>query len=434
MSPIKKPTPFLLRVLSIEPYIVLLFGFLWGILLIVGSYLLNIDSLMTPNMPPFNGAGVRQIGYGSALNWSFTYAVLFPVSLYLMIESLRWVKDTLEGLQTKGMVRDQKMQPILQSSWTESWIQGSKGRGSLILIIGVVLPVLLSVGEWFSNNLLRLLGRGPSASYPDYDWGLAGVMLNWTRAMRMWNASFDLFAFICYGMLLMSSLIYFILLLDLARVIPTHHDVHQGQLVPYLIPNSDARRGFEMFAEPLQQMLVIALLSYLMCYLVRLEGAYMNSTGFSDLWTFVQPAFLLGVDEAKKSSASGVASVLFDTGNTTVRGYLAQVTSFILFAFSMQVVVITVRTAAQRAHDNADAYLSRDEAIPLFGHSVAEERQLLKTMTIWPLGYLKPNLILAILALAAASIYWYRIGLYIVGLVIATLLIRLVARLKKLGT
>src|SRR5665213_1650133 len=99
--PINKPTPFLQKVLSIEPYVLLLFGFLWGVLLIVGSYVLNIDSLMTPNAPPFNGAGVRQIGYISALNWSLTYAVLFPVSLYLMIESLRWVKDTLEGLQTK---------------------------------------------------------------------------------------------------------------------------------------------------------------------------------------------------------------------------------------------------------------------------------------------------------------------------------------------
>jgi hypothetical protein len=412
----------------------LLFAFLWGIVLIVGSYVLNIDSLMTPNVAPFNGAGVRQVGYGSALNWSFTYAVLFPVSLYLMIESLLCMKDTLESLNSKGMVRDNNMRPVLQPSLTGSWIKGSMGRGLLILIIGVVLPAALSLGEWFSNNLLRLLGGGPNASYPDYDWGLAGVMFNWSHAMRLCNAGFDLLAFACYGMLLGSSLIYFILLLDLARVIPTHISAPDDRLVPDLRLMSEPRRGFEVFAEPLQQMLVIALLSYLMCYLVRLEGAYMNSTGIADIWTFIKPAFLLGVEEAKKHSVSGVTSVLFDTGSNTIRGYLAQIASFILFAFSMQVVVITVRTAAQRAHDNATTYLSAAGATPLFDSSVNQERQFLASMTVWPLGYLKPNLILIILVLAAASIYWYRIGLYIVGLVVATLLIKLVARLKKLGS
>lgn len=160
----------------------------------------------------------------------------------------------------------------------------------------------------------------------------------------------------------------------------------------------------------------------------------MNSTGIADIWTFIKPAFLLGVEEAKKHSVSGVTSVLFDTGSNTIRGYLAQIASFILFAFSMQVVVITVRTAAQRAHDNATTYLSAAGATPLFDSSVNQERQFLASMTVWPLGYLKPNLILIILVLAAASIYWYRIGLYIVGLVVATLLIKLVARLKKLGS
>jgi hypothetical protein len=426
--------PFLQKILDIEPYVLLLFGFLWGTMLIVGSHVLNIDSLLTPDMRPFNAAGVRQVGYLAALNWSFTYAVLFPVSLYLMAESLRCVQDSLEELQTMGMVRDQDMQRTLGGKLSASWVNGSTGRGLLILILGAGLPILLSLWEWFSNNFLRLLSRGPTASYPDYDWGLAGLMSNWTHAMRVWNAGFDLLAFLCYGLLLSSSLVYFILLLDLARVIPTHLGARDNQLVPYLLPGSDPRRGFEVFAEPLQQMLAIALLSYLMCYLVRLEGAYMKSTGVTDLWTFVKPSFLMGVDEAKKKSVSGLASVLFDVGTSSVRGYLAQIASFILFAFSMQVMVITVRTAAKRAHDNAIAYLNRPGVSPLFGGSVAEERQLAETMTIWPLGYLKPNLILAILGLAAASIYWYRIGIYIVGLVVATLFIKLVARLKKLGS
>lgn len=185
MVPISKSVPFLQRVLDIEPYILLLFGFFWGIVLIVGGYVLNIDSLVTSNIAPFNGAGQRQVGYGSALNWSFTYAVLFPVSLYLMVESLRSVKDPLEGLHNKSMVRDQNMRPVIQGSWTGSWPERSTGRRLLILSIGVVLPASLSLGEWFSNNLLRLLGRGPSASYPDYDWGLAGVLFHWTHGMRL---------------------------------------------------------------------------------------------------------------------------------------------------------------------------------------------------------------------------------------------------------
>jgi hypothetical protein len=83
--------PFLETVLSFEPYYALLFALLPGFGLVFGSILLGI-AFVTAQATVFAPVD-RQVGYLPAINWSLTYALLFPATAYLITEALRRTAD-----------------------------------------------------------------------------------------------------------------------------------------------------------------------------------------------------------------------------------------------------------------------------------------------------------------------------------------------------
>lgn len=414
----------------------LLLGFLYGFALIVASSLLKIDRFLTPNYAPFVDAPhtARQVGYIPALNWSLTYFLLLPNALYLMLTSLGTTVDALDALHSRGMVRNSELQAVRDRTITKSWIAGTVRRRLLLLTFGVILPVTISMGEWFRNNLLRLFHHGPTALAPDYDWGLKGIMCNWSAPHSLLNASFDFCAFCCEGVLYSSILTYFLLLLDLGRVLPHRNEEGSLRLFPDL-RSDDPRRGFEIFSDLLQQMLIVVLLAYLMCYLVRLEGAYMDSSGVPNLATFVQGDILTGAKQAfgESKDVFSLLSYLFDQGHASTRSFLAWTGSILVFTFSLVVVLMTVRVAAQCARSNAIQHYAQPGANSLCGGTVLEEQERLKTMVAWPLGYLRANVLLNAMVFAVMTLYWYRIGLFVFGMVLGALLLRVAAGISKWG-
>ena len=143
---------------------------------------------------------------------------------------------------------------------------------------------------------------------------------------RVANAGFDLLAFSTQGLLIAASFAFFLLLLDLGRVLPGRGRDRVLFLVPDL-RSSDTRQGFEVFAEPLQKTLGAALFTYLILYCVRLEGVYMKSRDAVSLAAFVQSDIWSGaVQAANPVTGNALESVLkhmFSAGDETVRGVLA---------------------------------------------------------------------------------------------------------------
>ena len=199
--------------------------------------------------------------------------------------------------------------------------------------------------------------------------------------------------------------------------------------VPDFLPGlEDERFGFEEFAYPLEQLLVASLLAYLICYLVRLEGAYMASTQYSSLAEFVQEDIFLGVRYLANGDIAEVIHHLFDLKVQQVRAVLASLLSLLISMASIATVLMTISGAARAARDNAQNAL-RDGSLKGVkgGKKAALER--LKAMKVWPLGYITINMLIFWIVVALLTIWLYRIGLFTAGLVFALLLVRFVSSL-----
>jgi hypothetical protein len=443
---VNRRVPLLSRILREPPHYALLFAMLGGFGLIAGSMLLKIDSFNTPQAISLaDGKTItRQVGYIWAWNWSVSYAVLFPLSLYFGLLSLRCIRDSLREMHAQRMVRTAAMIAIEEPELENSWLGGDRVRRLLLWIFAFILPFTVSSYEWARNNLLRLFESplAPATSVADYDWGLKALMFHAPVWARVTNAAFDLAAFCLEGLLLAGSLAYFLMLLDLGRVIPlTTGNAEPIRLIPNL-KSQDRRAGFELFEEPLLQMLFVALVMFLMFYLVRIEGAYLHGAGSeSNLAEFIQKDILAGASGQQgvlkspdlASSVKANVAHLLDPGNMDVRDFLSQISVFLIFILCGIVIVMTVRIACQSAITNAKNYLDNCQSCTLFEGKHDDERGRLEQITSWPLGYIKPNLLFLAMAFAVASLYYYRIGLFVAGSVIATLLSRVLIRIQKWG-
>jgi len=409
---------------------VLLFALVPGITLILGSVVLGIHDF--PAQAPAFAAKTRQVGYLFALNWSLNYGILFPLALYLMVHALQGMADALGQLHDRGMVRDRSMRVVSGNMIAKLWAKGTPTLAWLLLIFAVALPGIFSIGEWIWNNLLRLLGGGPAASFRDYDWGLAAIMHAPGADARLpvfANAAFDLLAFACEGALIAATFAFFLTLLDVDRALPGTRG--RLRVVPDL-KSEDPRRGFEVFAEPLNEMLGVAFINYLMCYFVRLQGVYMEDTAAPSLAAFVHADIFAGAKAADgQTKISAVAEHIFAVGEQTTRGTLAELLFVLVFTFSLVVVVMTVRKAAYRARAAAVQFLNDAPGRTLFGLEPQVELDRAKSIVAWPLGYLRLDVLLFLTLFALFTLVLYRVGLFVAGAVLAALLIRAMNRIRK---
>jgi hypothetical protein len=436
---ISRPRSIVEAVCFVQPYYVLLVGLLPGFGLIFGSLILHIAT-WTASSPDF-AAKDREVGYLPALNWSLTYALLFPIILYLMTNTISGLADAVDRLHSRGMVlKKDGLERMHTATLTSDWLAGSHGRSRLLIIFAVVIPTAFGVTEWFLNNFLRLVHMSQVPSHSDYDWGLAGLMTlpgrqEWCFIHRLANALFDLLAFTTEILLIGSLIAFFIAVLDLGRVVPSGRRGETLMLIPD-IKSADRRLGFEVFADPLEKLLGVALVAYLVCYLVRLEGAYMASTTSSSLADFVSGDILSGIGQAAKSPTPSnlvVAFIaLFSLGDQQIRGVLAWIMSVLVAVFSLSTVVMTVRGAAFSAHQNAVEGLENG-SLPLANLDRVSAAKRLESMAVWPLGYLKLDLLLFWVSIAVLTLVLYRIGLFVAGIVSFSLFLRLIKRLLISG-
>jgi hypothetical protein len=432
--PRSRPRSFVEAVCSIQPFYVLLAGLVPGFALIFGSIILHLDTLKAS--APHFAATTREVGYLSALNWSISYALLLPALLYLMTNTITNLAKAMNRLHACNMVRTPNLEPAPTASLTEDWFVGTRTRKWLMIVLAVIVPAVFGLSEWFLNNFLRLIQKPTNLAFSDYDWGLAGIMQPngqaWPIGHRLANALFDLAAFSAEILLLCSLLAFFIGVLDLGRVVPSGQFNERFVLLPDFKSN-DPRLGFEVFEYPLENLLGAALVAYLICYLVRLQGAYMANVTASSLADFVNTDIVQGItqagnDHASRSVLASVFINLFNLGDQQVRGMLAWLMSVFLAIFSMAAVVMTVRAAAQSAKLNAAEALGNN-ALTLS----PDTRKRLDAMVVWPLGYLKLDFLVIWIIAAVGTLLLYRVGLFVAGIVAFMLFYRLVLRLLRPG-
>jgi hypothetical protein len=420
--------PLLQRIQSWEPHYALLVLLVWGLIVLLSAA--GLDVLTFLATPPYVVGVAREVGYLAAVNWSVTYTLLFPVAAYLMVDTLRTVPSVVRRLHDHRMVRNRDLEVIAESSLIPRWYRGTPVRKWFLVVTAVVVPLGYSLVEWFRNNLLRLLKHGPPASAPDYDWGLAGLMRDWPDWRLLLNALLDLLAFLSQAMLIAALVTFFLYLLDFATLLPKRAGEGPLTLLPDLA-STDQRRGFEEFSPLLQRVLLVALVSYLMCYLVRLQGLYMVDTTTASLVEFIHDDIIMGVTAG--SNFAEKLGALFATHAAGRQAWLAWLAAVLVLFFTLGVMIATVRTSADLARSNARLHYAQSPERSLCGGDPAFERDQLASMVLWPLGYLRLQLLLILVGLALLSLYYYRIGLYVFGLIAATLVGKVVKGIRSWG-
>lgn len=427
-------TPVLRQIRTWEPQYVFIVVLFAGFSVVLLSCAVGVFTFTAPSQFVNQPITSREVGYAAAVNWSVTYTILFPIMAYLMIGILRKVPAALHALANQGMIRDSKtLQKEPAESLVQAWIIGTRFRRILVVVLATVLPICLSLGEWFRNNLLRLLNVGPAAKPSDYDWGLAALMVSHsTLFYRLSNAFLDLAAFCCEGVLFASVLAFFLYLVDLGRILPQTIDDGSFTLVPDLA-STDRRRGFEVFESLLVDMLAVVFIAYIMSYFVRIEGLYLASNNAESLGGFIQNDILTGASDFFKGKEAFGDSLknLFTTGGASPQAVLAGFASIVLLCFSLIITVRTVCSAADVARSRAKSHLRNGHARSLCGLPIEEEKKRLDQMVIWPLGYLRLDLLIIGVVFALATLIFYKIGLYVTGLIIAGAVARLVNSLRK---
>ena len=431
----QRPRSFVEAVCFIQPWYVLIAGMLPGFLLIFGS--MAVHAGLVTAWPP-HAPVVRQVGYLHALNWSLCYALLFPVLLYLMASTIGGLAKALSRLHDCNMVRTPDLKPAAARSLIEKWLSGNSIRKTAMIVFAIATPACIAFIEWFLNNFWRLVHpvryyHPPPLQLSDYDWGLTGIMQQWSMGGNLANAAFDLAAFTMEAFLLSSLLAFFVSVLDLGRVIPTGQINDEFILLPDL-EGRDERLGFEVFEPALENLLAAALVAYLICFLVRLQGAYMASDAASSLADFITKDFSDGVLQAaaggKKANLGQVFLNLVNLHDQQVRGMLAWLMSVFLAIFSMVAVVWTVRAAALSARTNAREAI-HDGRLSLTPAAAVKANQRLDRMVVWPLGYLRLDVLWFWIAIAVGTLMFYRVGLFVAGMVTFFLFAKLLYRLVK---
>jgi hypothetical protein len=418
-------------------YVFLICFLLGGVVLCGGSLLLHIGDLWSPAGAPYscdvNHAGPtcvsRQIGYLWAPNWSLTYAILGPLALCLMLEALKGIRDALDYLFHQEMVREDDMKAVGECLSTRAWVLGTRTRASFLAIFAGLIPAVLSYAEWYPNNLQRLLRGSCSNCDPsDYDWGLAGILSGGNGPGWLANSIFDFLSFTCEGLLIAAAVLCFLYLLDLAQVLPGP----EGRVNKCLLPNlrsDDPRRGFQQFEEPLQLMLNACLTFFLICYSIRINRIYMRNTqGYTSVMDFLQKdIYSLITQKVLELKGSQLLGALFSTSpDARYQDFLGAIALILVAVFSLGVISFTVGKAARHAQDNAIAYYEHSRAESLFDLPVKEEKSRANKMTTWPLEwrYFQLDALLGIMGFALVSVWFYRLGLYVFLVVVATLLLR----------
>jgi hypothetical protein len=392
---------------------------------------LNIHDLEIPKGSGFSCATCdpRQVGYLWAPNWSLTYAILGPLGLFLMLEALKGTRSALNYLFTSDMVRDDNRKPVKEELSSHSWAIGTKARRWFFLTFALIVPALLAYPEWYSHNFLRLMASKCSNCGPsDYDWGLATIINQQGAPNWVANSVFDFLAFTCEALLIGSVVLCFLYLLDVNQVLPGP----EGRINNVLWPNlrsTDPRRGFQEFEDPLQLMLNASLVFFIVCYFIRVNRIYMRHVECSSITDFIQHDITSLVSEkVLELKGSELLSVLFYApSQPKYQEFFGGIALLLISFFSLGVISLTVGKSARRAKANALGYYDLPDSTSLFGLDAEEERKRAQEMTTWPLEwrYFQLDALLAIMGIAVASLYYYRIGLYVMIVVIAALLARL---------
>jgi hypothetical protein len=409
-----------------------------GFSLIIYSYLLDIHSVKIAR--EIKGVQYyREVGYFYAISWSLNCSIFFPFALYFMLKSLQSILHTLKALTTLKMVRNQHNEILNFEKMTDLWQKRAESSASLGIMIAMLVATSLSFGEWYLTNFRPLMIPGYEPIQSSLDWGV-GVLVhnhkllsiaNISPWLRILNLIFDLICFAFQGLLIFSIISYFVLMTGFSKLFAKdleHADV-------FLIPNiesKDKRQGFEEFEPMMTEMLFAALFTYILAYLSRLQNIYLHCPSATSLWDFVREDIVLGFLSIDKFQLFSWQAACTDALPIELPDILVVSCTLLVILALLMIVMLTLRQTAESAKSRLRRIINEGKDFSQISHRTKEDIETrLMEMEIWPMRFPKFNALLTICVLGIAAIWFYKIGLFILGIILAVLIYRVVFEMRK---
>ena len=203
----------------------------------------------------------------------------------------------------------------------------------------------------------------------------------------------------------------------------------------FLIPNvksKDKRLGYGDFEPLLTEVLFASLFAYILAYLTRLQNAYLHCLSETSIWEFIKHDILAGMQTKEIASLFNLQISCPNALQPELADVLMMALTLLAFMVLVFIVFNTIRSSADDARRHLRHYTEEHaHTEQQLGVSVDVVSQRLDEMQIWPVSYLKFNILLVICVLGILTIFAYRMGLVILGAVLALLVARFIARIRK---
>jgi hypothetical protein len=365
------------------------------------SYPLGLASV--PDTVTVQGT-VKEVGYISAINWSVAYLLPVPLIVYFLFEAFASVPDSIRTLASRGMLVDSELNSVDRALPLQDWneaLRRSVTVTAVLFLIAILEPIL----EWWASSGFPLFtGRLKDVAENELDWSVGALLRGADGLHRFLNA---VFSFMVFGQqTVMIAAFSLILVFTGTFCFFFGRQRDSWQIVPDP-GDRDKHKGFEIFETTITHLLSAALLSLTVFYSSILQNYYLRTT-FASLFQFCDDDILAG-SAALRSRAPDIPSLLgrvptklvgnpinFSVGETKLG-------SLIVVLLILCVPLWILRGVAKRGAIAAN-YTGKIE--------------------FWPLSYISLNTYLFVCALAGLSLIFYRVGLWIFGLLFCALLTR----------
>ena len=343
--------------------------------------------------------------------------LILPCLVFFLLESFSSVPHAIRALGDREMIVDKKLQRVDAEIVIRDW-QATLRKATYFLAALLLVSVAEPVVEWAATSAWPLLGGGIEAIPEDErDWSVAALLRQEGVLSKTGNAAFSLLVFVIQIPMIAS--IVFLLGLTLLFCVFFSKKRDAWQIVPD-DGRLDKRCGFQVFEDPISNLVLTALLALGMFYLSIIQNHYLR-TEYRAIADFVVVDMVGGA--AAVSDKDFDVTDLFRTRpsrlkrNDNISVGVSRLGGVVVLLFVLGVPLWILRGVAQRG---ATAMSSRGDT---------NDKPL--AIQYWPLSYVSLNAYLLVCLVVGFSLFFYRIGLWVFGLLAGATLLRFLTLVRR---
>ena len=369
------------------------------------------------------GVGVsKQVGYIWAPNWGLTSFILLPLAIHNILSARAAAESIIPSLLARDMLQRRDGQPIEPAKIEEQWRAASAPWSAVVflwilvvavfIILGDFIPV---VGKWLlSPEFVKEAVAGLEINHSEYefDWSIAALYPSMNVSASV-NYAFSLTAYLFVPVLgagfMLGCFWWFV---SVSSFFSFSKLAANSYVVVPDVKSRDKRRGFEVFEPIFDHLLRAGLVTTIMALAMHFQNVYLRTPGHENIIELlfknavVAASSLLSLNFGEAISyVTSMEDVLDMSGKElSLQTYVTAIANLLVFCIVLGLMWRWLRKLAREGR----THLSRHRDLS------SKEKQKLRTMVIWPVGWMSAISLTILIGLSILSMYFVNLLPFIV--------------------